>query len=89
MIDSMTDSQRADPNLTDLAGYTAQIRHLQDQRAAVAEQRRKAVIRHHGKGVSLAAMARAMQVSEAAVNKMLHAGPSQKAAARTRTAPKK
>ena len=85
MIDSMTD-QRAEPNLTDIAGYTAQIHHLQDQRAQVAETRRKAVIRHHGNGVSLAAMARAMGVSEAAVNKMVHAGPSQKAASRTRTA---
>lgn len=86
MIDCMTD-QRPEPNLTDIAGYTAQIRHLQDQRAQVAEQRRKAVIRHHGNNVSLAAMARAMGVSEAAVNKMVHAGPSQKAA--SRTAPKK
>jgi len=87
MIDCMT-AQRTEPNLNDIAGYTAQIRHLQDQRALVAEQRRKAVIRHHGKGVSLASMARAMNVSEAAVNKMLHGGPSQKAATRTTAAKK-
>jgi DNA-directed RNA polymerase specialized sigma24 family protein len=89
MIDGMTAPKTVEPNLTDIAGYTAQIRHLQDQRAKIAEQRRKAVIRHHGKGVSLASMARAMGVSEAAVNKMLHAGPSQKAATVTKTAAKK
>jgi DNA-directed RNA polymerase specialized sigma24 family protein len=88
MINSMTD-QRPTPNLTDIAGYTSEIRNLQDQRAVKAEQRRKAVIRHHGNGVSLAEMARAMGVSEAAVNKMVHSGPSQRAAARAKTLPKK
>jgi DNA-directed RNA polymerase specialized sigma24 family protein len=84
MIEVMTDQKRAEPSLADIAGFTAQIRHFQDQRAETAEKRRKAVIRHHGNGVSLAAMARAMGVSEAAVNKMVHSGPSQKAAARAR-----
>lgn len=85
MIESMTykiATPDPDRELRDIAGYTAQIRVLEEQRAALAEKRRLAIVRHHNEGVRIATMARAMNISEAAVNKLLKSGPSAKAARR-------
>lgn len=67
------------PVLRDIAGYTAQIRVHEEQRADLAEHRRIAILLHHQNGVSKAAMARAMGVTETAVTKIIGNGPSRKA----------
>ncbi|MFJ4029005.1 hypothetical protein ACIPWF_16650 [Paenarthrobacter sp. NPDC089989] len=62
--------------LRDIAEYTAEIRACALQRALIAEKRRLALIKHSHNGVSIAAMARAMGVTEAAVAKILKNGPT-------------
>ena len=75
---------KSDPAvLRDIAGYTTQIRVHEEKRAELAEKRRLAVIRHHQNGISKAAMARAMGITETAVTKILEGGPSEKAARRS------
>lgn len=76
---------RPDPPLRDLVGMAAQMRSLEQQRAAIAEKRRKRVIYYHSQNVSCAAMARAMDITEAAVNKILHGPPSRKAKAQAQS----
>lgn len=87
MITSMTKHPRdrrppegkPDPDLRDLALMTAQMRSLEEQRALIGEKRRKRVVYLRSQDVSCAAMARAMDLTEAAVNKMAHGGPTAKA----------
>jgi hypothetical protein len=87
MITSMTKHPRdrrppegkPDPDLRDLALMTTQMRSLEDQRATIGEKRRKRVVYLHSQDVSCAAMARAMDLTEAAVNKMVHGGPTARA----------
>lgn len=67
-----------DPDLRDIAGMTAQMRSLEKQRADIGEKRRKRVVYLHSQDVSCAAMARAMNVTEAAVSKMVHGGPAKR-----------
>lgn len=79
---SKVNAPEEDQALRDIAGYTSQMRVLEEQRAAIAEKRRLALVRHYNSGVKIASMARAMGVSEAAVNKLVKGGPSAKAARR-------
>lgn len=79
---SKVNDPEEDKALRDIAGYTSQMRVLEEQRAAIAEKRRLAIVRHYNAGTKIASMARAMGVSEAAVNKLVKGGPSAKAARR-------
>lgn len=71
-----------DPDLRDIAGMTTQMRSLEKQRADIGERRRKRVVFLHSQNVSCAAMARAMNVTEAAVSKMVYGGPSKRVQAK-------
>lgn len=79
---SKVNAPEEDTALRDIAGYTSQMRVLEEQRAVLGEKRRLALVRHYNAGVKIASMARAMGVSEAAVNKLIKNGPSAKAARR-------
>jgi hypothetical protein len=83
MIVNMQES--ANTVFSDIAGYTAEIRHLEEKRAIVAEKRRGAVLRHAANGHSDAAMARATGLSEPAISKIRKGGPSLKAQRRGAT----
>ena len=70
-------SKQTDPSvLRDFAGLTAQINSLSEQRAQIAEKRRKVALKHHQNGVSIHDLAEAAGLSEAAVSKILKGGPS-------------
>ncbi|MFJ4171522.1 helix-turn-helix domain-containing protein [Paenarthrobacter sp. NPDC089714] len=63
-------------DLRDIARYTAQMRDCSMQRALLAEKRRLAMVQHFDDGVTIAAMARAMGITEAAVAKVIKNGPT-------------
>jgi hypothetical protein len=80
-----TTQQAQEARLRDVAGYSAQIRQLEEQRAVIAEKRRLAAIRHWNTGeVTLTALAKAMGVSQPMASKIVHEGPSARASRRTK-----